>query len=334
MRALVMTRYGRNDVVELRELAEPVPGPHDVLIDVHAAALNPIDYKIRLGQLRLIRKLRFPAVLGNELAGVVVAKGAAVTRVAVGDEVYARVDKDRLGAFAERAVVSEGCVAKKPRTLSMTEAAAVPLAALTALQALREELGVGPGYRLLIPAGAGGVGTFAIQIAKHLGAQVTTTASSAGRELVKRLGADTVIDYRNERFEDRLRDLDGVFDTLGGDELTRQFSVVRRGGRICSIAGVPEPGTADRIGASGLIKAVFWLISAATRRRAARSGVRYTYLFMRPDGAQLDELAALIDGGKLRVVLDRVFPFAQGADALAYLEAGRAKGKVVLAMKA
>jgi alcohol dehydrogenase len=333
MRALVMTRYGRNDVVELREQPSPVPGPNDVLIEVHAAALNPIDYKIRLGQLRLIRKLTLPAVLGNELAGVVVGKGTAVTRFALGDEVYARVDKDRLGAFAEYAVVSEGCCALKPKSLSMAEAAAVPLAALTALQALREDLGVAAGYRLLIPAGAGGVGTFAIQLAKILGAHVATTASSAGRELVQKLGADVVIDYRNERFEDRLRDLDGAFDTLGGDELVRQFSVVRRGGRICSIAGVPEPGTADRIGASPAVRKLFWLASWATRRRAAQAGVTYIYLFMRPDGAQLAELAALIDAGRLRVVIDRVFPFAQGQAALAYLETGRAKGKVVLSMK-
>jgi len=227
--------------------------------------------------------------------------------------------------------VREEYLARMPAALDFEAAAAVPLAALTALQALRDELGLTSGQRVFIPGGAGGVGTFAIQIAKHLGAEVATTASPRGDALVRRLGADTVIDYTRERFEDTLRDYDGAFDLLGGDDLARAFSVVKRGGSVVSIAGTPEPETARRdLGRGGGLAALFWAISFGTRRRAAKHGVRYRYLFMHPSGRDLEELASLIDAKKIEVVVDRVFPFAEAKEAMAYLEGGRAKGKVVV----
>jgi len=334
MRALVLTRYGGPEATELRDgVPEPSAGPKEVRVQVRAAGLNPVDFKTREGKLKVIRSYPLPAVMGNEIAGVVESVGSGVTRFSIGDRVYARVDKDTMGGLAEEAVVHQDHLAKMPASLEFEAAAAVPLAALTALQALRDELRLGKGQRVFISGGAGGVGTFAIQIAKHLGAEVATTASPRGDALVRRLGADVVVDYTRERFEDSLRVYDGALDLLGGDDLARAFSVVKRGGSVVSIAGVPEPETARRdLGRGGALAALFWAASFATRRSAARHGVRYRYLFMHPSGPDLEELAALIDAKKVEVVVDRIFPFAEAKEALAYLEGGRAKGKVVVRM--
>jgi NADPH:quinone reductase-like Zn-dependent oxidoreductase len=333
MRAFVLTRYGGPDAAELRDVPPLEAGRGEVRIDVKAAGLNPIDFKTREGKLRVIYRYPLPVVLGCELSGVVASVGEGVTRFRVGDEVFARVAKDRLGAFAESACVHEDLVAKKPRTLDFVQAAAVPLAALTALQALRDELAVKDGMRVFIPGGAGGVGTFAIQIAKHFGATVATTASSRGRPLVERLGADVVLDYATQDFTTELRDYDAAFDLVGGDTLHGAFTVVRRGGEVVSIAGVPEPRTATKdIHRGAGLAALFWLASAGLRFRAWRAGVGYRYLFMRPSGADLEVLASLLDAKKLEVVVDRVFPFAEIREAFAYLEKGHAKGKVVVAM--
>jgi len=302
-------------------------------VQVRAAGLNPVDFKTREGKLKVIRRYPLPVVMGNEIAGVVESVGSGVTRFAVGDRVYARLDKDIMGGLAEQAVVHEDHLAKMPASLAFEAAAAVPLAALTALQALRDELQLGNGQRVFISAGAGGVGTFAIQIAKHLGATVATTASPRGEALVRRLGADVVIDYTRERFEEVLHDYDATFDLLGGDDLARSFSVVKRGGTVVSVAGIPEPETARRdLGRGRALAALFWVVSFATRRIAARHGVRYRYLFMHPSGSDLEAITALIDAKKLEVVIDQIFPFSKAKEGLAYLEGGRAKGKVVISM--
>jgi alcohol dehydrogenase len=333
MRAFVLTRYGGPEAAELRDVPRPEPAAGEILVRVHAAGLNPVDFKTRAGQLRVIRRYPLPVVMGNELAGTVEACGPGVTRFTAGDRVYARVEKDRLGAFAEYAVVPEGIAAKAPASIDLATAAGVPLAGLTALQALRGELGVAKGQRVFIPGGAGGVGTFAIQLAKWLGAEVATTASARGASLVRRLGADVVVDYTTQRFEDELRDLDGAFDLLGGDTLARAFSVVKPGGQVVSIAGMPEPMTARKdLGRGAGLAALFWFTSFGLRRQAAKHGVRYRYLFMHPSGPELEELAGLVDAGKLEVVVDRVFPFAEIREAFAHLETGRAKGKVVVRM--
>lgn len=334
MHALMLLRYGGPECTELRDdVPEPSCGPEDVLVEVRAAGLNPVDFKTRDGQLKVIRRYPLPAVMGNEIAGVVRSVGSGVTRFSVGDRVYARLDKDRMGGVAELAAVHEDHLAKMPVSLELEAAAAVPLAALTALQALRDELQLRRGQRVFIDGGAGGVGTFAIQIAKHLGAEVATTASPRGETLVRRLGADVVIDYTQERFEEVLQDYDAAFDLIGGTNLARSFAVVRRGGTVVSIAGMPEPETALRDLGRGLVLAtLFWAASFGTRRIAARHGVRYRYLFMHPSGSDLETLAALIDAKQVEVVVDRVFPFAEAKEALAYLEEGRAKGKVVVSM--
>lgn len=333
MRAFVLTRYGGPERTILTEVPPPSPRAGEILVRVHAAGLNPVDYKTRAGGLKIIRRYPLPIVMGNDLAGVVESAAPGVARFAKGDRVFARVAKETLGAFAEYAVVHEDHAARMPASLDFPAAAAVPLAALTALQALRDELHLGPGQRVFIPGGAGGVGTFAIQIARHLGAQVATTASPRGEALVARLGADVVIDYTRARFEDSLSGYDGAFDLVGGDTLARLWSVLKPGGRVVSIAGLPEPLTArkDLARGSGLA-ALFWLASLPARLRAARHGGSYRYLFMHPSGADLAFLASLIDAGKLEVVVDRVFPFAEIKEAMAYLETGRAKGKVVVTL--
>ena len=304
-----------------------------MLVRVHAAGLNPVDFKTRAGGLRIIRNYPLPIVMGNEFSGVVESVGGGVTRFAKGDRVFARVGKTAMGAFAECAVVDEDHAAPMPTSLDFPSAAAVPLAGLTALQALRDELGVNAGTRIFIPGGAGGVGTFAIQIAKHLGAYVATTASPRGEALVRRLGADLVIDYTRERFEDRLSDYDCAFDLIGGETLARIWPVLKRGGRVVSIAGMPEPVTAQKdLGGSRGLAVLFWIASLPTRLRALSHGAHYRYMFMHASGTDLTYLSSLIDAGKLEVVVDRIFPFAEAKEAMAYLEAGHAKGKVVLQM--
>lgn len=333
MRALLLTRYGGPKVMVPGDVPQPVPGPDEVLIRVRAAGLNPVDFKIREGKLKAVQRYSLPAVMGNELAGVVEACGARVTRFIVGDRVFARTPKDRMGALADYAALPETVVAKMPDALDFETAAGVPLAGLTALQALRDELALKPGSRVFIPGGAGGVGTFAIQIAKWLGAEVTTTASPRGRDLVERMGADVVIDYTTQRFEDHVRDMDGVFDLIGGDTLDKAFGVMKPGATLVSVAALPEPETARKdLGRGHGLQALFWLISLGLRIKARRHGARYRFLFMHPSSAELAELAALVDEGKLTPVIDRVFPFEEVGAAFAYLESGRAKGKVVVQM--
>lgn len=333
MKAFVLTRYGGPEATELREVPAPAPGPGDLLVRVHAAGLNPVDFKTRDGMLKIVQGYDMPVVMGNELAGVVTACGANVTGFATGDRIFARVPKDRMGAFAEMAVVPADHVAHLPASLDFTAAAGVPLAGLTALQALRDELKLQPGSRVFIPGGAGGVGTFAIQIAKWLGAEVTTTASPRGRALVERLGADHVVDYTTQDFGDVVQGMDGAFDLIGGDTLEKCFSVVKPGATVVSVAGMPEPRTATKdLGRGALLAALFWFASFALRAKARRHGVTYRYLFMHPSGTELAELAALIAQSKLEPVIDRIFPFADIAAAIAHLESGRAKGKVVVRM--
>ena len=333
MKAFLLNRYGGPETTGLQDVSRPAPGQDDVLVRVHAAGLNPVDFKTRDGMLKVVQRYDLPVVMGNELAGTVESCGKGVTAFKPGDRVFARVPKDRMGAFAEYAAVPADHLAPLPASIDFETAAGIPLAGLTALQALRDELRLQPGSRVFIPGGAGGVGTFAIQIAKWLGARVVTTASSRGRALVQRLGADEVIDYTTERFQDRVSGMDGAFDLMGGETLDATFGVVRPGGIVVSIAGLPEPQTARKdLNFGPLMTAVFWFVSRKLRALARRRGVRYRFLFMRPSGAELGELAGLVAAGRLEPVVDRVFPFAEIAAAMDYLETGRAKGKVIVRM--
>jgi NADPH:quinone reductase-like Zn-dependent oxidoreductase len=330
MQAAIIDRYGDNRVVRIADVPAPTAGDHDVTIAVHAASVNPVDWKIRAGQLKVLGKLSFPAGLGNDLSGVVTAIGSGVTRVGIGDPVFARIGKDRTGAFAEIAVVHEDHVAIKPPSMSHGEAAALALAGLTAWQGLTDVCHLQAGERVLIHAGTGGVGTLAIQLAKSLGATVIATAGPSGMELVKQLGADVVIDYRSQRFEAVVRDIDVVFDTIGAETRARSFAVCKPGARMVSISGLPTAAFARQQGLGFPVRAALAMGGLGTTWRAWRRKVDFTYLFMKPSGSQLTELAAKVVAGTLRVIIDRRFDLAHAADALAYVETGRAKGKVVI----
>jgi len=330
MKAVFIRRFGDNRVVEYGEQPDPVPGPGDVLVRVHAASVNPLDFKIRAGKLKTMIRYPLPLVLGNDLSGEVIAAGSQVTRFRAGDAVYARLDKRRIGAFAELAVISETSAAAKPPRLTHAEAASIPLVGLTSWQALAEIGGVMRGTRVLIHAGSGGVGTLAIQIAHHLGGFVATTTSERHRAMVRALGADEVIDYRTQRFEDHLRDYDVVFDTIGGDALLRSFRVVRRGGVVVSVASLPSAAFARAWGMAPPLVWTLALLNCRVTRAARRAGARYEYLFMRPDGPRLAELGALFEQGVLQPKVGRTFPLERAAEALAFVESGRAEGKVVV----
>jgi len=333
MRAYVLKRYGGPEGSRLMDVPAPVPRPREILVVVRAAGLNPVDFKFRQGKLRAIQRPKLPFVLGNELAGEVIAVGSDVKRFRVGDRVFARVAKDRAGAFAEQACVDEDDAAHMPGDLDFTAAAGVPLAALTALQALRDELGVKPGQKVFISGGAGGVGTFAIQIAKWLGADVTTTASQRGEALVRSLGCDEVIDYTAQDISKVGDRFDAGFDLVGGKTLEQMFEIMKPGTKIVSVAALPEPQTASKdLGGRPALSAIFWIISYGIRSRARRAGVSYRFLFMHASGSDLAQIAELIEQGKLRVIVDKTYPFAKIAEALAYVESGRAKGKVVVTM--
>ena len=333
MKAFIVDRYGNNDGVRAGEMPDPEVRDDDVLVQIHAASLNPLDLKIRGGSLKLILPYRLPFVLGNDLAGVVVRVGSRVRRFKRGDEVYARPDQDRIGAFAEFISIKEDAVASKPKELTMEEAASIPLVGLTSWQALIERANLKAGQKVLVHAGSGGVGTFAIQLAKHVGALVATTTSTANLDWVKRLGADIVIDYRKDDFETLLHDYDVVLDTLGGETLEKSLRVLKPGGKLVSLSGPPDPDFAKDIGSTWILRLVMRLLSYRIRQKAKRHQVSYSFLFMRASGDQLREIASLIDSGIIRPVVDRVFPFASTKEALVYVETGRAKGKVVVKVR-
>ena len=333
LKAFIVDRYGSADRLRAGEMPDPELGKDDVLVQIHAAGVNPLDCKIRNGEFKSILPYRLPLILGNELAGVVIRTGSRVRRFNPGDEVYARPDNDRIGTFAELISMNEDAVAIKPKGLTMEEAASIPLVGLTAWQVLVDRANLKNGQKVLIHAGSGGVGTFAIQLAKHAGAVVATTTSTANLAWVKALGADIVIDYSKDDFATILRDYDVVLNSLGGEVLERSLQVLKPGGRLISISGPPDPGFAKDIGASWMLRQAIRLLSYRVRKKAQRHRVSYSFLFMRASGHQLREIASLIESGNIRPVVDRVFPFESTNEAMAYVETGRAKGKVVVKVR-
>src|SRR6267143_2357077 len=272
MRAYVLKHYGGPEGSLLMDVSAPTPRPRDILVEVRAAGLNPVDFKFRQGKLRAILRPKLPFVLGNEFAGEVIGVGDDVKQFRVGDRVFARVAKERAGAFAEQACVDEDHVAHMPRDLDFTAAAGVLHARLTALDALRDELVVKPGQRVIISGGAGGVGTFAIQIAKWLGAHVTTTASKRGEALVRSLGCDEAIDYTSDDLSRFGKDFDAGFDLIGGETLDRMFKIMKPGTRIVSVAAVPEPQTARQdLGGRRILAVAFCAITSDVTHRSPRA---------------------------------------------------------------
>ncbi|MCX2729910.1 NADP-dependent oxidoreductase [Saccharopolyspora sp. NFXS83] len=331
MKAFIVDEYGKNSTLRAAERPEPEVGDRDVLVRIQASGVNPLDSKIMTGEFKRILPYTPPFVLGNDLAGIVERVGCGVRKFAPGDAVYARPAAERIGTYAELIAVDEGDLAPKPARLTMAEAASLPLVALTAWQALIEKANVQPGHKVLIHAGSGGVGTIAIQLAKHLGAHVATTTSTANVGWVRDLGADEVIDYRTADFERELDGFDVVLDSLGGETLAKSLRVLRPGGSAIGLAGPPDPDFATRLG-KPLLRPVLAVLSHKVRAAARKLGVHYSFLFMHADGEQLQRITGLVDSGTIRPIVDRVFDFADTAAALDYTRSGRVKGKVVVTM--
>jgi NADPH:quinone reductase-like Zn-dependent oxidoreductase len=328
MKAYAIDRY--RGPLSPRTFPDPVPGQGDVIVAIAATSVNPLDCKLREGAFKVVLPYKMPLILGNDLAGTVAAVGPGVRRFKIGDEVFARPDKGRIGTFAERIAVAEADLALKPTNLSMAESASLPLVALTAWQVLVERARVKRGQKVLIHAGSGGVGTVAIQLAKHLGATVATTVGTDNVELAKSLGADVVIDYRKGNFVEQLSDCDVVLNTLGSDVLEKSLSVLKPGGKLISISGPPDPAFGVEIGANCVVRQVLRLASAKIRRNANKRDVDYSFLFMRADGLQLAKIAKLVDAGTIRPIIDSVFGFDAVSEAMDRVASGHARGKVVV----
>lgn len=332
MKTLVLKRYGGLDQLDFADTPRPTIGPDEILVRVHAAGLNAIDTMIPTGSFKPILKLRLPATMGSDLAGVVVEAGSRVSRFKPGDAVFASVfDMDR-GSLAEFVAVPEHAAALKPEQLDFVQAASIPMVGLTSWQALTERVQLKPGQKVFIPAGSGGIGTFAIQLAKHLGAKVGTTTSTGNIDLVRGLGADEVVDYKQAQFEDVLQGYDAVLGTIRGESLEKAVRILGPGSQVVSLVGPPDAAFARKRGMNFLMKLVFGLLSRKMMRLTQGRKASYSFLFVRPDGRQLVDIARLLDASRIRPVIDRVFPFDQAKEGLAYLEQGRARGKVVVQM--
>ncbi|PAM93766.1 NADPH:quinone oxidoreductase [Flavobacterium sp. IR1] len=333
MKAFAINKYSKKENLHLVDLSVPQFNNNDVLVEVHAAGVNLLDSKIKSGEFKLILPYKLPLILGHDVAGVVVKTGKNVTKFKVGDEVYARPSDHRIGTFAEFIAIDEKDTALKPKNLSMEEAASIPLVALTAWQALVEKGQIKTGDKVFIQAGSGGVGTIAIQLAKYLGAKVATTASPKSFGVLKNLGADIVIDYKNSDFEGQLSNYDLVINSQDKKTLEKSVNILKAGGKLISISGPPTPDFAKEIGASWLIKSILSLLSSGIRKKAKAKNVNYSFLFMRAEGDQLGEITKLIEAGIIKPVIDKIFPFNETNEALAYVEGGRAKGKIVIKIK-
>lgn len=328
MKAFAIDGYKAD--LTLREMPDPVAGPGEVVVAIGAASVNPLDVKLQEGAFKAVLPYRFPLILGHDFAGTVIALGNGANRFKIGDKVFGRPAADRIGTFAERIAVAEKDLAFMPASISIAEAAALPLVSLTAWQALVERANLQPGQRVLIHAGSGGVGTVAIQLAKHLGAHVATTVGTDNVDLAKQLGANTVIDYRKQEFETLLNDYDVVLHSLDADTLEKSVTVLKSGGRLISISGPPDAAFARLIGANWFVRQVLRLASSGIRSKARKLGVGYEFLFMRPDGAQLGGIAELVDAGAIRPIIDSEFAFADTHEAMERVASGRARGKVVI----
>ena len=333
MKAFIIDKYKSKEGGRIGVRPEPKLQADEVLVEVHAAGVNQLDSKIRDGEFKLILPYKTPFVLGHDVAGVIVKVGSHVQQFKVGDEVYARPADHRIGTFAEFIAIKETDVAPKPKNLTMEEAASIPLVGLTAWQALVEKGKLKKGQEVFIQAGSGGVGTFAIQLAKHLGATIATTTSAANMELVKSLGADVVIDYKKDDFETILQDYDLVLNSQDNKTLGKSLRVLKPGGKVISISGPPDLDFAKEIGAPWFVKLIMRLLSSGIRKKAKQFNVRFAFLFMKANGSQLSEITSLINSGVIRPVVDKIFPFESTGEALAYVESGRAKGKVVIKIK-
>lgn len=333
MKALTFKRYGKSPEIGLADVPRPTLKADELLVQVHAASVNPIDNMIPTGMFKLVLQFQLPGTLGSDLAGVVIETGRDVTRFKPGDAVFASIFDLGTGSIAELAVVPESAAALKPVNLDFVQAAAIPMVGLTSWQALKERVNLRAGQKVFIPAGSGGIGTFAIQLAKHLGARVGTTTSSGNIELVRRLGADEVVDYTKQEFEKVLHGYDAVLGTVRGDTIEKSIGILKPGSKIVSLIGPLDTAFARARRLNFFLAFVFWLMSCKIMRLARKRDVAYSFFFVRPDGAQLAEIGKLLETDRIQPVIDKVFLFDQAKEALEYLAQGRSKGKVVVKMK-
>jgi NADPH:quinone reductase-like Zn-dependent oxidoreductase len=332
MKALTFKRYGKSPDIGFADVPRPPLKADEVLVQVFAASVNPVDNMILTGLFKQILNFQLPATLGSDLAGVVAEVGSRVTRFKPGDAVFASVFDLGTGAIAEFAVVPERLAAPKPANMDFVQAASIPMAGLTAWQALKERANLRAGQKVFIPAGSGGVGTFAIQLAKHLGAKVGTTTSTGNVELVRNLGADEVVDYKKQDFEKVLRGYDVALGSVRGDVIEKSLGILNPGGTIVSLVGPLDAAFARARRLNFVLRFVFRLMSRKIMRLAKKRDVAYSFLFVRPDGTQLAEIGKLLETERIRPVIDKVFPFEQAKEALEYLAQGRSRGKVVVKM--
>lgn len=334
MKAFIVKRYGKKEKLHLATMPEPVVKENDVLVQIHSSGVNLLDSLLRNGDFKIFLPYKPPFRLGHDVAGVVTKVGAKISRFKVGDEVYARPSDYNMGTFAEQISIHENEVALKPKNISMEEAASIPLVGLTSWQALVEIANLKKGQKVFIQAGSGGVGTFAIQLAKYLGATVATTTSGGNIALVKSLGADVVIDYKNEDFETKLKDYDVVLHSNKDKKiLEKSLRILKPGGHLISLTGPPTPEFAKQLGLAWHLRFITRLLSSGVKKYAKKLNVNFTFLFMRAEGNQLSQITKLMESGIIKPVIDKVFPFQQTNEAMVYIETGRAKGKVVIKVK-
>jgi NADPH:quinone reductase-like Zn-dependent oxidoreductase len=333
MKALTFKRYGKSPDIGFADLPRPTPKANELLVQVHAASVNPVDNMIMTGIFKPVLHFQLPATLGSDLAGVVIEVGSDVTRFKAGDAVFANIFDLGTGAIAEFAVVPESAAALKPANLDFVQAASIPMVGLTSWQALKERANLRAGQKVFIPAGSGGIGTFAIQLAKHLGAIVGTTTSTGNVELVRRLGADEVVDYKKQAFEQVLRGYDALLATVKGDAIEKSIGVLKPGGVIVSLVGPLDAAFARARRLNFFLTFVFGLMSRKIMRLAKRRDITYSFLFAHPNGALLAEIGKLLETDRIQPVIDKVFPFDQAREALEYLALGHSKGKVVVKMR-
>ena len=330
MKAFTFKRYGKSPELGFDDVDFPSPGDDEILVKVYAVGLNPIDNMIPTGMFKRVLHFSLPATLGSDVSGVVVATGRRVTRFKAGDEVFASIFDRGTGSLAEFVRVPENLAALKPATLDFVQAASLPMVSLTSWQALTERAKLRAGQKVFIPAGSGGIGSFAIQLAKHLGATVGTTTSTANIDWVSRLGADEVVDYKKQEFEKVLSGYDIVLGTIRGDAIEKSTQILKPGGKIVSLIGPLDTAFARERHLNVFLRFVLGLMSRKIMRLSKKRGLTYSFLFVRPDGSQLSQIAELMDAQRIKPVIDNVFPFDETGDAFAYLARGHAKGKVVV----
>lgn len=327
MKALQIVKYGEiKDSLVFNEVNKPTVKPNDVLIEVKAAAINPIDKGIILGDLQAMVPLQLPSTSGYDVSGIVIEKGDNVSNFEIGDLVYSRVPQEQMGTLAEYIAVTSDAVSKKPGNISFEEAASLPLVGLTALQSL-EYAGIKENDKVLIHAGSGGVGSFAIQYAKAKGAYVYTTTSTSNIKWVKELGADKVIDYKTEDYKSIAKDLDIVFDTLGQNYTLEAFTVVKKGGIVVSIIGPLDEENAKMFGMDD------YKLPEDLAKASSDKDAEYKFIFMHPNGEHLNEIKLLVEDEKIKPIIDKTYPFSKSIEAFEHLATGRSKGKIVVKIK-